>query len=371
MTWSSRLLHALVAPVLAALVAAAVGSGILAASGHSPWTTLQLMAEFAVRPESIVSALNRATPYFLAGTAVAVGFRMNLFNIGVEGQYRLAAMAGAVAGAAVHLPMPLHLTFVIVVASLTGAAWAGIAAYLKVVRDINEVISTLLLNYVATAITAYLLAGPLGAASGSNRSSTAILPDSAHMPSLSGVLTAVGLSVPGGVSLWGFILVAAAVGTGIHYALTRTWYGFQVRAMGLSASAAEVAGIRPKRAIFTTMLLSDAIAGLVGLPFLLGQSHSFGLDFPAGIGFTGIAVALLGRNNILGIAAASLFFGVMERSSQVLDLEGIPKEIVTIMQGVIVLVVVIAYEVVRRVAATRTRATVHAAEQTELVGAKR
>ncbi|RKS78766.1 nucleoside ABC transporter membrane protein [Actinomadura pelletieri DSM 43383] len=340
------------APVSAALLAVLVAAFVLAASGHSPWHTFTVMADYARTPESIVSAVNRAVPYFLAGLAVAVGFRMKLFNIGVEGQYRLGALSGAAVGAVIHLPGPLHVAVIVATAVAAGAAWAGLAAWLKVTRGVNEVISTLMLNYIATALAAYLLAEHLAAAG--TGTATRTLPESGRMPSLNPVLAAFGLRLAPTVALWGFLAVAVAIGIGVHYLLTRTWYGYQVRASGLNADAATANGIDPRRMTVLTLLLSGGLAGLAGLPFLLGQSHNYGLDFPAGIGFTGIAVALLGRNQPAGIAAAALLFGFLERSAQILDLEGIPKEIVTIMQGVIVLSVVIAYELVKRFTARQT-----------------
>ncbi|TDB91079.1 ABC transporter permease [Actinomadura sp. KC216] len=349
------------APVSAALLATAIAALVLGLSGHPPLPTFAMMIDYARTPESIVSALNRAVPYFLAGLAVAVGFRMKLFNIGVEGQYQLGALSGAALGAVVHPPGALHIAFIVVIAAAVGAAWAGLAGWLKVARGVNEVISTLMLNYIAVAIAAYLLANHLASTAGaSTGTATRPLPESARMPSLNSLAGALGLSLPPTVALWGFLGIALVIGAGVHYLLTRTWYGYQLRATGLNAPAAEANGIDPRRMVVITMLLSGGLAGLAGLPYLLGQSHSYGLDFPAGIGFTGIAVALLGRNRPAGIAAAALLFGLLERSAQILDLDGIPKEIATIMQGVIVLSVVIAYEVVKRSTARQAARLVRA-----------
>ena len=155
--------------------------------------------------------------------------------------------------------------------------------------------------------------------------------------------------MPAGGEVLGFLVVAVVVGIAYHLVLARTRFGFDLRATGLSPSAAQASGVNARKMVVVTMLCSGAIAGLVGMPQLLGVSHNYGLDFPASFGFTGIAIALLGRNNAVGIAFAALLFGFLERSAQVLDLNGIPKEIVSIMQGSILLSVVIAYELVRRV----------------------
>ena len=141
---------------------------------------------------------------------------------------------------------------------------------------------------------------------------------------------------------------AVLVGFAYWFMLGRTRFGFDLRATGMSESAAVSSGVSVKRMIVTSMLLSGAVAGLVGMPQLLGASYSYSLDFPAGLGFTGIAIALLGRNHPLGIAFGALLWSFLTNSAQILDIEGVPKEIARIMQGTIVLSVVIAYELVRR-----------------------
>ena len=144
------------------------------------------------------------------------------------------------------------------------------------------------------------------------------------------------------------------------FLLSRTRFGFDLRTVGRSESAAEASGVSVKRMIITSMLISGAMAGLVGMPTLLNQSYDYGNDFPTGIGFTGIAVALLGRNNPIGIAVGALLWAFLERASAGLEFEGYDKEIVGVIQGVIVLAVVIAYELVRRYGLTRQQRQVGA-----------
>lgn len=341
-----RVLGALTAPAFALLIALTVSTALLAAVGASPGRTYLTMLEFGARPDSVVSAINRSTIYFFAGLAVAVAFRMRLFNIGVEGQYHVAALFAAVVGAAVDLPGPLRLVVVCLVAVLAGAVWAGIAAVLKVWRGVSEVLSTLLLNYVATAVIAYLLAEVFAAGSASG--STPELPPSARLPQLDALPALFGLSLPAGSHLGGAVLGAVVLGVAVHLTLTRTLYGYDLKVSGLNPTSARVHGIDQRRMILITMLVSGGLAGLAGLPDLLGNTYSYGVDFPSGAGFTGIAVAMLGRNTPFGIALSALLFGFLERSALILDIQGIPKEIVTIMQGVIVISVVVAHEVVRR-----------------------
>jgi simple sugar transport system permease protein len=307
--------------------------------------------------------LNRAIPFYLSGLAVAIGFKMNLFNIGVEGQYRMAALVAAAFGAWVSLPAILHIPLIIIVAMLTGAAWAAVPAVLKVTRGVHEVISTIMLNTIATGLGAWLLTNFFEAsAPGDLTPKTEMMPKSAQFPSLNRPLADVGVDLPTGSQLRGFLVVAILVGIGFYVLVWRTRFGYDLRATGLNPSAAEASGVNLKGMMVRAMLISGGLAGLVGLSDLLGFFHLYSIDFPTQLGFTGIAVALLGRNHPFGIAVGALLFAYLDRSAQILDLKRIPREIVTIMQGIILLSVVIAYEVVRRIGqAQETRAAAVAA----------
>ena len=153
----SRLLLSIIAAVVALVFAGAITSVLLLLTGHSPVTAIQQMWDYGTQPNSIASILNNATTYYIAAVAVAIGFRMNLFNIGVDGQYRLAALLAAAFAGSVALPTGLRQIATIVVAMLVGAFWAGIVGVLKVTRGVSEVISSIMLNFVATGIIAYLL----------------------------------------------------------------------------------------------------------------------------------------------------------------------------------------------------------------------
>jgi simple sugar transport system permease protein len=298
----------------------------------------------------VVVVLNRAVPLFLAGLAVAIAFRMGLFNIGVEGQYRLATIVAAGLGAAVALPGPLHVLLIVVVAMAVAAIWAGIVAVLKVTRGVSEVISSIMLNVIALGIASFLLTGPLrGSAEGASIISTAEIPESGWMPSLNGVFGLLGLANPPR-QLYGFLLVALVVGVAIAVLLNRTRFGFDLRAAGLSPSAATASGVDSRGMVVKTMLLSGAVAGLIGMPDLLGSTHAYTTDFTAGLGFLGIAVALLGRNKPIGIALGALLFAFLDRSLVPLQIQDFPASVVTIIQGTIVLAVVVANEIARRVA---------------------
>lgn len=336
-------LLSLAAPILAIVFAGLITSVVLLLTDAPPLETLGIMADYGVQPRSIVLTLNSATTFYLSALAVAIGFRMNLFNIGVDGQYRLAALVAAAVGGAIVLPAPLHIALIVVVAMLVGAGWAAVAGLLKVRRGVSEVISTIMLNAIATALGAWLLNKERLAVevSGSNNIGTRPLGPSAQVPGLA--------IVPGTeAKVFGLVVLAVVMGIMYHVLLNRTRFGFDLRATGRSESAAVASGVNVKRMVLIAMTLSGAMAGLVGMPQLLGASYSYSLDFPTGLGFTGIAIALLGRNNPVGIAFGALLWAFLDTSSSILQLHDISPEIVMIMQGTIVLSVIIAYELVHR-----------------------
>jgi general nucleoside transport system permease protein len=345
-----RLGRGLLAPASAAVIALAVSSIALLISGNNPVTAFVEMWKTIDSSESVVLIINRAVPYYVAGVAVAIGFRMNLFNIGANGQYTLAALLAASAGAAVSLPAPLHVAFILLVAMLVGAAWAAIAGVLKVTRGVNEVISTIMLNYIATGLTAFLVAEYLRSPTTQLVAETRKLPESARLPSLNPLLEFVGINVGGNAKLLGFLPFAIALGIAYHLLLNRSRFGYELRVSGANPSAARTAGISPNAMVLKAIILSGAVAGLVGMSALLAdpQFHKYGDQFPKTLGFTGIALALLGRNHPGGVAVAALVWATIERATQRLSPLGIPQEIGVILQGSFLLAAVIAYEVVQR-----------------------
>ena len=354
MTALRRLGPALFAPALAVVVAVVISSAVMAALQVNPLKVFEVMVDFGATPSQQITALvvivNRAVPLFLAGLAVAVAFRMGMFNIGVEGQYRLATIIAAAAGAAVSLPGPVHVVLIVVVAMLVAALWAGLVAVLKVTRGVSEVISSIMLNFVALGLASYLLTGPFrGSAPGTNIVGTKVIPESGWVPSLNGIFDVLGLANPPR-QLYGFLIIAVVVGVLVSVLLNRTRFGYDLRASGISPSAASASGVNARAMVVKTMLLSGAVAGLIGLPDLLGNTHQYTTDFTAGLGFLGIAVALLGRNRPVGIALAALLFAFLDRSSVPLQIASFPASVVTIIQGTIVLTVVVANEIARRIA---------------------
>lgn len=324
--------------VLAVFVALLISAVILLITGKDPVKAFTTLFGAAGDTRVIQGSLNRATPLMISAAAVAIGFKMNLFNIGVEGQMRVALLATAVVGAAVNLPAPLHIALCLVVAMASGAVWSGIAGWLKVKRGVNEVISTIMLNFIALSLVAWAFDDFFRVES-PNESvlvKTKELPKSAWFPDLVDR------------RLNGMLLVAIAVLILFWVIVWKTRFGFRLRASGGNPGAARVTGVHPQRMILISMLLSGALAGLVGMRALLGDVHAYQNNLAEQQGFNGIAVALLGRNHPLGIFFSAILFGFLGEASGKLQLEDIPKEIATIMSGIIVLAVVIINEAVKR-----------------------
>ena len=330
-----------VAPLAAILSSLVFVYIILSLRGVDPIEMFKLMVSYGFDPRNLVSEVNQTVAYYMAGVAAAIGFKMLLFNIGIDGQYRMGAFFGAVVGAAVSLPPVLHVLLIIITSMLAGGLWAAIAGYLKVKRGVSEVISNIMLNFIAAAIIAFLLGEKLLGIlpEGSQNVQTRPIPASGQMPTI---------KIFEG-EVYSFLFVAIFVGIAYWVMLNKTVFGFNLKATGLSFRAARSSGVNAPGMIFITTILSGAIAGLVGIGTLLSDTHSYSMAFPAGFAFTGLSLAILGRNHPVGIFFAAFLWSFLERAGQVLEFEGIPPEIVIVMQGTIVLSIVIAYEVVARI----------------------
>lgn len=336
---NNRFVQAVAAPVAAAIISLVVASIALLVSGHNPFEAFEAMWTYVDSTTSVVAIINRAAPYYVSALAAALGFKMGLFNIGVDGQYRVASFAAAWVAGEAWLPGYLNIVLALLAGMFVGAMWAGIAGLLRVTRGVSEVISTIMLNAIATAVVAYFLRKVAIRTEGSNIISTKPIAEESRIP---------GIPFLGG-EIYGFVVVAVLVGVAYWVVINRTRFGFDLRAAGQNESAAVASGIDVKRMILVTMLLSGAAAGLVGMPLLFGQDYAYGSTFQSGLGFAGIAIALLGRNHPVGIALGALLFAFLDQQSNPLQiLLDVSPDIVKVTQGVIVLAVVIAYEVVRR-----------------------
>jgi general nucleoside transport system permease protein len=347
-----KLIYGVAAPMLAALVAIAVSSIALLIAGESPSEAFLEMWKSIDSTASVVAIVNRAVPYYVAGVAVAIGFIMRLFNIGVDGQHQIAALFAAAFGFGIGswgLPAPLYVLLIFLVAVLGSMLWASIAAVLKVTRNVNEVISTIMLNFIASQLIFYLLREHWNRGSGLV-AETGALPSEARIPRLNRLFEAIGFHFGPNVVLQGFVPIAVLVGVAYYVVLNRSRFGFDLRVSGQNPTAAKAAGVDPKRMVMLTFLISGGVAGLIGMAPLLAdpQYGKYGDQFPQGLGFTGLSLALLGRNHPVGIAAAAVVWATIERATQRLSFIDIPQEIGIILQGSFLLAAVVAYEVVRR-----------------------
>ncbi len=334
-----RVLHALSAPLIAIVAAALVTSVVLVVAGASVGDFFSVIFR-APSGRNLTNIVNQTSMIFLSALAAAIGFRMNLFNIGVEGQYVIASYCGAVVAGMALLPGKLNSVLAILVAMLAGAIWAGIAGLLKVTRGVSEVISTIMLNAIAGTLVGYLLSNR-GEQFGQGRRTT-------PMPASSQFA---GFDVFGDKAgpIWTLGLLAVLAGVVMSVVINFTRFGFDLRATGANPEAAVASGVDVRRMVVISMLLSGAIAGLIWMPALFGSAHYYGPTFQAQLGFIGIAVALLGRNRPLGIFFGALLFAWLSEQANPLGLiAGISPSVVQVTQGVVVLAVVIAYEVVRR-----------------------
>ena len=337
------------ASLLGVLIALGISAFILAVTGKNPVDAFTTIVETAGNTDKLVEMLDRATPLIFSATAVAIGLKMNLFNIGVEGQYLFAALISAQAGSSVNLPAPIHVLFILIVAVCAGAAWASIAAVLKAYKNIHEVISTIMLNFIGLAVIQWLFESFFREEiEGNLNVKTKLLPNSGRMPTI----------IDGRLSTVFFLALLVIVG---YYVLVyRSRFGFRLRASGENPDAARTVGISARTMVMLSMIISGGVAGLVAMKSLLSEAYAYGPNAtPIQLGFAGITVALLGRNHPVGILLAAMLFGFLDSASATLQLAGVPSSIVRVMQAIIVLCVVILNEAAIR------RLNVRTAEQAQ------
>ena len=302
-------------------IGSAVGSAYAALFRGAVWDFRA--DDFATGIRPLLNSLNFATPLIGAGLGVALAFRAGMFNIGGRGQMLVAAAAAGWVGFGLDLPFGIHLLVAMVAGIAAGALWAGLAGLLKAMTGAHEVITTIMLNYVAFYLLSYFLATPgLLQAPGSSNPKTPPMKDSAIMPDLH----------------WGFIFALVAVAF-VWWLLNRSRLGFTYRAVGENPAAARVAGIDVRRTTVSVMLVAGGLIGLAGTTQVLGSvTTGFSSDIDAGIGFDAITVALLGRSNPIGVLFAAILFGAFKAGGSVMQAsENVPIEIVLVVQSLIVL----------------------------------
>lgn len=278
----------------------------------------------------ISETLFNATPLILVGLSVGLAFRTGLFNIGGQGQIILGAMAAGYVGFTWHLPPFLHLVVALVAGILAGAIWGGIAGWLKAQTGAHEVISTIMMNYIALGLLSYALKTTAFKRAGSNQAISPIVHGTARLGKL--------LPAPLRVNLG--LLLAVAATLAIAWLLTRSRLGFTLRAVGASPTAARTAGMDVGRTYIIAMLIAGGLAGLAGCCQILGGGTNYALtvDVDAGLGFDGITVALLGRGRPWPTVWAGVLFGALHAGSATMQSRtGTSIDLVTIVQALVVL----------------------------------
>jgi simple sugar transport system permease protein len=331
---------ALVIPLVSITLGFALGAVVLLATGRNPAAMfLALFQGFSgvnvsagsFNPRYIGEFIIQSMPIILTGLSVGFAFRVGLFNIGAEGQF-LAGSMGAIAAALwVKAPPGIHVVLVLLAAMAAGGLWGAIPGYLKARFNVHEVVMTIMMNYVALNLNNLLIVDVFGSA---DRIKTAMFPASALLrdPALSALTNGSRLN-------WGFVPVLLAV-VAFWFVIDKTAFGYSLRAVGFNKDAAEYAGMKVNRNIVLSMIIAGAFAGLAGAVLTVG-TFNYGRALPAmeGYGMDGIAVALVGGNAAIGIFLSGLLFGMLKAAQPLMQSQGIPKDIASIIQASIVLFV--------------------------------
>jgi simple sugar transport system permease protein len=333
--WADLILLPLVGLAAALLLSA----GIIALLGESPVQAMKLMMDGALgSQDSIGYSLFYATNFIFTGLAVAVAFHAGLFNIGGEGQAYIGGLgSGLVCLWLGHWPFWAVLPIAVAGGAGFGAAWAFLPGWLQAKRGSHIVITTIMFNFIASALMTYLLVNVL-IKPGQQSPETREFAAGTWMPLAHEMLARVGLNFASTPLNFAFVLAVLA-SIFVWLFMWRTRWGYALRVVGQSHDAAVYAGISPSRITVMAMLLSGALAGCLGLNELMGSQHRILIDFPGGAGFVGIAVALMGRNHPVGIFLAAILFGALYQGGSQLtfDMPRINRDMVVVIQGLVIL----------------------------------
>ena len=345
-----RIRTAIVLPLAAILLAVLIGSFFVYAAAWikdgkiDPAQPLiayrALLAGSLFGWDPIISTLVAATPLIFGGLAVALGFKAGLFNIGVQGQLVMGVLGAVAVGVALaDQPTWLAAPLAFLAGTLSGAAWGFIAGWLKAVSGAHEVVTTIMLNYVAFSVLAAAVSGPLRVPQAQAPITYEV--GNAALPIVLGSTGHIG------------IFIALAMVAVVWWLLFRTTLGFEIRTAGVNPDAARYAGMRPRRLIILTMTVAAGLAGMAGANELLGVTHLTTTSFATSVGFDSIAVALLARSNPIAIIPAAILFGAMRAGAGQMQIEArTPRELVDVLQAVI-LIVLVALPVLARAIAGR------------------
>lgn len=324
-------LYAVVISILAVAVGLGVAAILISASDVNPVKAYVALARGAFgNANAIGTSLNRAIPLVLAGLGIVFAFRCGVWNIGAEGQIYLGGLFGILVGLYVTgLPPVIHVSLTLLAGFIGGALWGGIAGYLKAKHNVNEIVSTLMLNYIAIYIIGALVRGPLRESEASENW-TARIADSAELP----------LIFPD-THLSSGIIIAVLAAIALYFVLFRTPTGYQVRTVGANKEAARHAGMNIIWVQVLAMLISGGLAGLAGVAEIAGAQYRLRSGFLLNYGYDAIAVAMLGQLNPLGVLVSGVLFGGLRAGAGTMQrMVNLPSSLVFVVQGVVVLMVV-------------------------------
>ena len=324
-----------VLPILNLLSALLVAGLVIHLLGESPAASLRILIDSAILdPEGLAYTLFYASTFIFAGLAVSIAMQAGLFNIGAEGQMYVGGLGLTLVVLALdaHLPAALLIPAAMIGAAVFGALWAFIPGYLQAKRGSHVVVTTIMFNFIAASVMNWVILKMIP--EGQQNPASRVFADSAALPLLNKIMPVLG-DTPLNISF--LIAIAALAIYGV--AVWRSSWGYQLRATGLNAHAAHYAGVKISRTIIVTMLVSGALAGLGAVNSVMGSTHYLSLNFPAGAGFVGIAIALMGRQHPVGIFLSSVLFGALIQGGFDLSLEkpNIPQETFIFIQGLIIL----------------------------------
>ena len=326
-------------PLLNLAAAFFVSGLIVLLLGENPLAALELLLYGAFGyGEAVGYTLFYTTNFIFTGLAVAIAFHCGLFNIGGEGQAYLGGLGVTLVG--LHLgglPLALVLPLAILAAALFGGFWAFIPGWLQARRGSHVVITTIMFNFLAAALMTYLLVNVL-IAPGQQIPESATLPEGAWLPQIHEVFGALGVEIPRSPLNLSFVFALLCCVL-VWLFVWQTRYGYALRVVGQNETAAVYGGISPARQIMLAMTISGALAGFVALNTIMGAQHRLTLDFTGGVGFVGIAVALMGRNHPVGIILAALLFGALYQGGSELsfDMPALSRDLVVVIQGLVIL----------------------------------
>jgi len=329
-------------PVFAVLLALIISNILILIYGESPYRVYKIMIQGTLlNPYGIGQVLFKTTPLILSGLAVAFAFRAGLFNIGGEGQLYIGTFATAIAGAYLPGSTPVIAAVILCIAAgfLAGAAAGFVPGYLKAKLGSHEVINTIMLNFIIMALINFLIIRYFKVPETLH---TIDIIQTARLARLSSFIPA----LKGSAVNLSFIL-SLLMCIAVYVILWKTKFGYELRAVGLNPGTAETAGINVKRTIIAAMSISGGLAGMVGMNYVLGYKYYFEEGFSSGLGFMGVAVALLGRNHPLGVILSALLFGMLSQGGLVINAV-VPKELVDVLQAVVIMSVVASNSEVRR-----------------------